>query len=492
MSVLPWLLIAFVFIAAYPWSAWLLTRDAHDDGPWLPLLLALALSTGVLTLVMFWQALTGMRLALWGITLPYVVLMLPGWWLWWRSGHKLWSLPRPQHRVMWLATGLLVLIGGGVVFNSVYWPFSRADALAIYARFGLYMAENHSLASLPGDLTVHEAYPILIPLTYTYAYLSAGWINEFLARLYPALLSLGCLGTAYTLGYMLRGSLAGWLSALILALTPTFASWASSGYVDLPMAFYYSLSAIFAWRLWRGQHLMDAMLAGLMMGLAAMTKNAALLGVMFLSGWLLWALLRRRINWPHLLLALGVCAAVAAPWYVRNLLEANLIIPDTAWTDQASQTLETMLVLVTRPEVYSLSGVLILASIVGTLIKVIRRRFDAPGLLLLLWWTLPFFAAWWLWASYDPRFVLLFLPLLSVIAGIQLAALWGRLSERWQWRLRIPLMLIVVTLALTVAWDTVEFKDDILRNPLMTVEERYVVVLSERNPRLLRDRANAP
>lgn len=490
-TILAWFLVAFILIAAYPWSAWLLRQgDQRRDG-WLPLLLALALSTGALSLVMFWEGLLGITFTLWGITLPYLALIIPGWALWWRSGHPLPAFGFPTHWLARLAVGILLVICAGVLFNSVYWPFSRADAVGIYARFGARMAEQRRLMELPGALTIHEAYPILVPLTYTYSYLASGWINEFLARLFPALLSLGCLGAVYTLGTVLRGRLAGWISVMLLALTPAFGSWSSSGYVDLPMAFFYTLAAIFMWRLWQSPNWRDALLAGAMIGLAAWTKNAGLIGIPIFGVWLLWSLLRGRIRLAHTALALIACALVAVPWYLRNLVEANLIIPDTAWTDQAQWTLDTLFILITRPENYSLSGLLIVISLFAAFGEVIYRL-KTPQLLLLLWWVLPFFAAWWLFASYDPRFILLFLPVMCVIAGLQLSKAWDVVPQNWQLRLRVPIAVVMIVIGAAVTWDVVEFKDSFLANPLASVEERRLTVFRERQRRLYNDLTSAP
>src|SRR5690606_26909942 len=136
--------------------------------------------------------------------------------------------------------------------------------------------------------SLYDAYPILVPLNYAYAYFAAGWENEYLAKTIATLLSLACLPATYLLGERLRGALAGWLAALVLALTPFFGSWASSGYVDLPMAFFYTLAAVFALRLWETGSTRDAVIAGALVGLAAWTKNAALIGVPLLGGWLVW------------------------------------------------------------------------------------------------------------------------------------------------------------------------------------------------------------
>src|SRR5690606_4304396 len=484
MDALPgWILSIFILLAAYPWSAWLVQRTHKAPDFWLPLAVSLALGTGVLSLLMFWQMLLGFRLDLWSATLPYLALMLPGWWLWWRDGTKLPPLSLPHSWAERVALALLLLIGAGVLFNSVYWPFGREDSIGIYARFGAFMYDNRALAALPGELTIHEAYPILVPLTYSYAYLASGWPNEFLARLFPGLLSLGCLAAVFTFGKVLHSAAAGWIGALLLAITPAFTSWASSGYVDLPMAFFYTLAAIFCWQLWRSGGSIHALLAGAMMGLAAWTKNAALVGVGLMTLWLLWAMYRRRIGWQQVALALMMCAFIAATWYSRNLIEAGLIIPPTIWAEQANPSLDTLLVLITRPQTYTISGPLIVASVVAALAQLIRRR-NAPKLALLLWWTLPFYGVWWLFASYDPRFILLFLPLLCVLAGVQLAKFWSAVPADWQRRLVMPLMVIATGLALGAVWNSVEYKSEILRHPFMSADERRMTAIRERQRHL--------
>jgi hypothetical protein len=221
-----------------------------------------------------------------------------------------------------------------------------------------------------------------------------------------------------------------------------------------------------------------------MIGLAAWTKNAALIGMGLWGMWLLWGLLKRRIGWRHLTLAMVISGLIAVPWYVRTWLDAGLIIPPTLWIDRATQTIDTLFVLVTHLQTYSLSGPLILLSVITALIEVIRRKQNAPELLPLLWWTVPFYAAWWLFASYDPRFILLFLPLLCVLAGMQTINLWEMMPADWQHRLLIPLAIVALALALVAMWNTVEYKDNILRNPFMSAEERRMTAIRERQPHL--------
>ena len=175
---------------------------------------------------------------------------------------------------------------------------------------------------------------------------------------------------------------------------------------------------------------------------------------------------------------------IAAPWYIRNWFGTHLILPPTAWTNQAQHTLETLLILITRPQNYYLTGAIIVVSASSASIELIRRRLNAPAPLLLLLWTLPFYGIWWIFASYDPRFILLFLPLLCVLAGIQVEALWNRLPALWQRRLLLPAGIIAILLALVITWNSVEFKDNLLRNPFMSVEERRATALFERQPEL--------
>lgn len=496
-SIFAWILVVLTLAAAYPLSVWLIAPDGQSPDILTPVLLALALSTGLLTLVLFWEMLIGLRVSLWSAALPYFALMLPGWWLWRRGGARLPSFNLPATLPERILLALLLLLGAGVVFNSVYWPFSREDTIGIYARFGAAMFESRTLVPLAGPLTTYEAYPILIPLTYTYAYLAAGWQNEFLARLFPALMSIGCLGAVFILGQMLRSSAAGWAGAVLLALTPAFSSWASSGYVDLPMAFFYTLGAVFAWRLWQHGRGIDAVLTGLLLGLAAWTKNAGLVGIGLMAGWMLWAKVNQRVTWRHVGLTLGTCVMIAAPWYIRNLAGAGLLIPPTVWVERSSRTVESLLVVASQPQDYSITGLLIVAGVIHTGVELLRQRLHNSGPLLMLMWTVPFHLVWWLFASYDPRFVLLYLPLWCALAGVQWVTWWSRCSIIWQKRLLPPVMLVAAALMLASIYNSVEYKDEILRNPLMSGEERRMIAIRERQPRLYKrwygdEEANAP
>ncbi|MBZ0275627.1 MAG: glycosyltransferase family 39 protein [Anaerolineae bacterium] len=479
-TVFAWILVGLVIAAAYPLADYLLARSPRrEDGRWLAVLLTLALAVGVLTQIMLWEGLLGIRYTLITVTVPYGAVMAAGWALWRRRTRQALSLRSllPRTWTARLALLPLVLVAGAVLFNAVYWPFSKEDVLAIYHRYGSEMAQTGQLVPFAGrDEAFYQAYPIQIPLSYTYAYLASGWVNEYLARLIPALLSIGCIPLVYLLGRAIYGAPAGWAAAALLVMTDTFGRWASSGYVDLPMAFFYALAALFAYRLWHTRHPVDALLAGVLMGLAAWTKNAGLLGLVFLGAWLGWCWLNRRIGWRLSVLSLSAAVVIAAPWYIRNWLEVRLIVPPTAWTDQAQRTLESLLILVARPQNYGLAGWILLIGIGWAVLRVIRHPRTMPGQSLLLLWTLPFFGVWWLLVSYDPRFVLLFYPLWVVIGGGWLAAGWGRIPAQWQRRTHWMALTLALILAGLTAWNSVEFKNDILRHPFMNDGEKHALV----------------
>lgn len=485
-----YILVFLVIAAAYPWAVWLLDQRQTLS---LRLVVTLALSIGTLTLVMLWEGLLGIPFSTFGITLPYLLLMLPGMVLWWRSrgaAHDVRAGLRPArtdntssttipHRtsvIKRLPLLLLTAISAAILFNAVYWPFHRDDALGIYQPHAQAMYALRGLIPLTGADSLYLTYPMLIPSAYAYAYLASGWENEYLANLIGALLSVGCLPVAYWLGRLLKDERAGWLSALLLATTPAFGRWASAGYVDLPMAFFYGLAGVFAVRLWRGGRWQDALLAGLMMGFAVWTKNAALLGVPLLALWLFWAFIRRRIRLTLAGLALLACAIVAAPWYLRNLAGAGFVVPDTAWTDQAQRTLGNLFVFLTRFENFGLTGWVAMLGAASAIVIVLRRRGNAPEYLLLLLWTLPFFGAWWLFVSYDPRFLLLFLPPLCALGAALLVEVWTKLPSSWRPRLQLALAIVAVALTVQTLWFSVEYKDELLRDPLMSDADKRAIV----------------
>lgn len=481
-TIIAWLIMTLMLVGGYGWAAWLLGNSAQENRRLLEGLLTLVLSAGGLTLVMLWIGLFGAALNFGTIAFVFAAVMLPGWWLWGRSKNKLSTQHEPsaapvklQNRWQWVALMLITAVCGAVLFNAVYWPFSGDDA-RLYYWYGIVIRDGQAIAPLNGANTLHEAYPMLLQFLYSFSLMISSWRDEYLARFVAAMLSLACLPTVYLLGKALYGRLAGWLSMLLLALTPTVANWASEGYADLPAAAFYTLATFFAWRLFEKANWRHALLCGVMIGLAAWTKNTALIGIPLLGLWLIYGWLRRRIALRHVLICGAACAGVAAVWYLRNVFEAGLIIPPTAWTEQAAHTLNSLLVFITRPEQYAFTGMSILLAVGTAGLDLLRRTAHANAAALLLLMTLPYFGVWWWFASYDPRFLLMILPLLTVLSGGLLARIWGMLPIAWRSRVRWAAAILAAALAVFIMWDSIEYKTELLRDPLMSHERKIEVV----------------
>ncbi len=479
-----WLTLGFLLLAAWPWSRWLAARSAsREDQLLLSLMLTIGLGSGALTLLMLWVGILGTHLELNLIIVLYTLMMVPGWVFYWREhGRFPVSSGREHlHGWQWFVLVSISLIGAGIVFNAAYWPFSKADTLGIYHRYGTLIFETGALVPFAGlDDAFYQAYPMHLPLAYAFSYLASGQVNEYLARVIPALLAVSCIPGVYLIGKAVSGNRVGWIGAFLLATTPTFVRWASSGYVDLPMAFYYTLAALFTLRLMQDQGRTDALLLGVMLGLAAWTKNAALVGIGLMVLWALFAVWRRWIRFEHGLLAGLTCFAIAGPWYIRNWVEARLIVPPTAWIDQAQHTVQTMLAFIVNPTDFGLTGwVVVGAAILAGVGLFTGRGSERRNTALLLWLTVPFFGVWWWLVSYDLRFLLLFLPLLTVLAGSMLCDVWTSIHQPAQQRLRYAIVVIAVLLAGISLWLSVEFKDDILRHPLMSDADKQALVRGE-------------
>ncbi|MBI1279670.1 MAG: hypothetical protein GC179_16195 [Anaerolineaceae bacterium] len=479
--ILAWAAVLFVLIAPYPTTVWLLKRSPFPVSKWLALILAAGFGIGLLTWLMMLEGMLGIPFEVWSILLPYLLILLPGTILWWRGrtpkqAPSTVDEPKPKH-LTFLGRIVIITVGAAILLNALYWPFYKDDAVGIYADQAHFIYATRGL--IPLNLTFYsyyQAYPMLVQLSYTYTYLVSGWEDVYLAKLIPTLLSLACLGAVFYLGKTLYDEKSGWLAVLLLALAPLFGRWASSGYADLPMAFYYTLAALFAWRVWKSNSSVDALISGAAIGLGAWTKNAILPAVAFWLAFILFGVLRKRISYKAAVLACATAAIVAAPWYVRNLIEAHLLMPATAWTDQATSSFSNLLVFITHPENFGLTGWLIMIGIILALVQIVRNWRNADREIHLLVFTMPYFAFWWLLASYDRRFILYFLPILVVLAAGYGLKLWQHIPQSYHRSLTWLLTIITLGITLYIASISIDFKSELLRDPLMNDAAKHAVV----------------
>jgi hypothetical protein len=476
-----WIITLIGWVFMFPWARWLLyRRNQPTADPVLLALTTLALSIGTLSLVMLWIGLIGLRLD-WRIAATVCAIISITGWIVGRGS----AAQRPDRSTSseWRVVRMAVLaIIGGIIglilFNAAYWPFGIDDAVTIYATFGKAIANS---GQLPHGI-LYETYPMLVPIWYAFIYQASGSINEHLAALIPAILSVGVIGIAYILGRDLYNRATGLTAALLIAITPMVSHWASTGYVDLPSGFFYGMVAVFILR-WHRYHIgSDALLAGIMAGLAAWTKNSGLLIVFSLVGWIIYvAIFHRGTTSRSLLpqvLIMGISAlAVAGPWYIRNLMMANLLVPPTIWIGDAQRTVLNLFPYATNIS-YFVVGPIFTAGFLFTIWRFLKSRGKNIESAFLLIFYVPFFVIWWVLSSYDGRFLLVLTPFIAVMGAALIQEIARRIG--WTSQGRIAFALLIVALAFPAAISAVDFKGELLRRPLMSEDDKIRLKLGPR------------
>ncbi len=504
-SLVPWLAAAFSLVWAYPWTRWLLGRTPGGDDRVLIVALTPALSLGGLAWLLMALAAISPALPTAGpLTALLLALAAAGGWLWWRKSAGS-SVPAPardsnRHPAAIAAVLAIVAVIALTLFNAAYWPFGEDDALTLYGP----MAYRFATTGRFSGAGLYDAYPPLVPLVMAYPHLVSGTPQEYAGRFLIAVLALSGIGAAYVLGRDLYGRRVGLAAAYLLATTPILPHWAASAYTDVPAGAYTLLAMIFAWRLGRQPRATNAALAGLLAGLAAFTKNGALLIPLSLAGWVVYTQWLRRngagagISRRDALLVAGGALLAAGPWYTHALLAYGYLIPPTGWTDQASRTLTTLLGPALTPSHFLLGGGLGVTGVVWQVVRLWRARpaFD-PRAALLLGFGVPFWLAWWLLFSYDLRFLLLIWGVFAVMgADLLLTAAEWIARRGWPVHtsrlLRGALVLAVILLALPAARIAVDHKPEILRNPFMDDDARHTIQLGGRWAIIRWLRAQAP
>ncbi len=497
---IPWLAAVFSLLLAYPWARWLLDRSpAGSTGrrdPVLALLLTVALSVGALTwLLLMLSAVSPGLATFWPATGLALILSALGVVARRRTGNPVqaetpdswWRQPLPL-------TAALVILGlaGLTLLNAASWPFFEDDTMALYGPMAYRFAETGQFTGLG----LYDAYPVLTPLAMAYPGLAAGALHEYAARFVTAVQALGTIGTAYVLGRDLFDRRVGLAAAFLLATVPIVPHWAAAAYTDLPAGFYYGLAVIFAWRLYTIPHPVHALLTGLMAGLAAFTKNGALLLAGSLAGWIAYSTWRRwrdpaapgaAIGGRSIALMIGGYLLTAGPWYLHTLIAYGHLVPPTGWVDQATHTLTVLFGPALAPGHFLLGGPLGFLGLAAMLWALWRSRWAfAPRPALLVGFSVPFWLVWWWYFSYDLRFLLMVWPLFTVMGGQVTLAAWDRLAAafpapakshllKWGPLKQGLLPLALLILALPAARQSVDHKLELLRDPFMDDAARHRV-----------------
>jgi uncharacterized membrane protein YsdA (DUF1294 family) len=197
--------------------------------------------------------------------------------------------------------------------------------------FGIH--DQISSGDLTGWFTEFNTYPPLVHLLGAAAVFMAGKspMAPIIASnvVFVPLLAFSCYGA----GRLAYGPRAGLLAGLFALGTPIFVSQVHVFMIDPPEAAMVAASvwAILASR--RFARIGVAALAGLLVGLALMTKETS---VIFLAGLVAVAILRGGWrNWRGLLVFLVIAAAISLPWYVYHVAQLNGLVEGQGGTGAA-------------------------------------------------------------------------------------------------------------------------------------------------------------
>lgn len=242
-----------------------------------------------------------------------------------------------------LIIALIVLAVALRWIHTAFWPFTAYDALWVFGFQGrLFFLEGMIANAI-------DYYPPFLSLQFAYAQVLIGAINDHAARMALPMLHIGSILAAYLLGERLAHRRVGLIVAALWSLHPYVSQWAVIGDLEIPLTFSFTLAAVFFMRAWRNhqdsvERRREALLAGVMLGIALFTKPTAgafIWGVLLL---LACDLLISRFDFQHWRLRLSValwtglaCLPLGAVWYLRNLALSHDVItlPKAVWLTRA-------------------------------------------------------------------------------------------------------------------------------------------------------------
>ena len=269
-----------------------------------------------------------------------------GCWIAWRKRRRFIprSSPAPARAFdEKLMIGLIAIAVALRWLHTAFWTFTAYDALWVFGYQGrLYFLEG----LIPNAI---DYYPPFLSLQFAYVQTLAGGVNDQAARMVIPMLHIGSILAAYLLGQGLANRRAGLIGAALWSLHPYIGLWSTVGDLEIPLTFSFTMAAVFFLRAWNGERnpaerRHEALLAGLMLGIALFTKPTA--GAFIWGTMLLLAvdLIRKRFDlrrWrPRFALAcwtLLACLPLGAVWYLRNLALGHEAItwPKAVWLTRA-------------------------------------------------------------------------------------------------------------------------------------------------------------
>ena len=159
-------------------------------------------------------------------------------------------------------------------------------------------------------------YPLLVPLAEVWIYTFLGNLNDLLVKAIFPMYFLSILVVFFFLLKRFMSRNKALLFTFLLATIPQFNHFATIGYTDLILAYYYSIAVMFLYLWMREQNPRFLILSGLFSGFAVWTKNEGavlcLVSLMLLGLFLVKNFKRKLIG--QLVAFLLIVALISGPW----------------------------------------------------------------------------------------------------------------------------------------------------------------------------------
>lgn len=352
-------------------------------------------------------------------------------------------------------------------FRTLYFPFIAEDTLGRYGLEAKYMYFSRKLMSM-------NDYPLMIPLSYLYAYLSFGGVYEHLAKLIDVIFAWMMVYSVYLFGKTLFDKRVGLLSALSFCLF----SWFALGEpptifhdgleaLDVPSNFFFTTSLLFFLNFLERGKRNSAILSGLMLGAGLWCKHSSLLLFPLFISLTLLAMVNKRDQklMRGLFLTLFLAVMMCFSFYVSNLRFRGYVYEEITPADtQFYNPIEPARILLNA---FMNRKYLILLSLLS--LPYSLKRYRVKALMMLL--PAVFVFSYWSYVyAKVPRYLFLMSSPLSVFSGLFLREVVKREA----------FVLLLLLLASSDSFYRVAGREvflEIVRKPFMTELEKRQLTL---------------
>lgn len=287
-------------------------------------------------------------------------------------------------------------------------------------------------------------------------------VTEFAVRFFSAVFGGLTLMVIYKMGKELHSSKVGFIAAMLFGLNPFVSFYARQGQFDAALAFFLSLSILYLLRYEARGGLHYALLGGLAIGAALMTKLFVGFGIPL--AYFFWKAATHEGKeplWKPLVVTLGMALLVAAPWHIYMtstrgfgnplfLLDASAVVErSVAGVEGNIKPLEVFYYV---NQLFVLFPLGVIWFTVG-IYRIFRNR-DRAWLLLAIWFTV-FFVVFTLMRTKLAVYLLPMLVPASLIAAYSLVAVGDGLFSKRLTAICLAISGIAFTWASNQSWRTI-------------------------------------